>query len=144
MLREVLAICLIRRIGDKVDSNIPVEQAAYRAGRGTTEHTFAYKILAEEAITSKNYHLYIALMDMSKAFDTVRRHTLIEDLALIPGGTTPYQAPGRRCQTESQSRKRNIRAIQDENGCPTRRLPEPYTVHPVPGESATRPAAKRR
>ena len=66
-----------------VDSNIPVEQAAYRAGRGTTEHTFAYKILAEKAITSKNYHLYITLMDMSKAFDTVGRHTLIEDLALI-------------------------------------------------------------
>ena len=80
MLRKILAICLIRRIGGKIDENIPIEQAAYRAGRGTTEHTCAYKILAEEAITSKDY---ITLMDMSKAFDTVRRHTLIEDLATI-------------------------------------------------------------
>ena len=83
MLRKILAICLIRRIGGKIDENIPIEQAAYRAGRGTTEHTFAYKILAEKAITSKDYELYITLMDMSKAFDTVRRHTLLEDLATI-------------------------------------------------------------
>ncbi|KAK4308135.1 hypothetical protein Pmani_020165 [Petrolisthes manimaculis] len=83
MVRKILAICLIRRIGDKIDGNIPVEQAAYRAGRGTTEHTFAYKILAEKAITSQDYTLYITLMDMSKAFDTVKRNTLIEDLTNI-------------------------------------------------------------
>ena len=31
--------------------------------------------------------------------------------------------------SKSQSRVRNIRAIQEENGRPPRRLPQPYTVH---------------
>ena len=83
MLRKILAICLIRRIGRKIDENIPIEQAAYRSGRGTTEHTFAYKLLAEKAITSQNYQVNVTLMDMSKAFDTVRRSSLIEDLTTI-------------------------------------------------------------
>ncbi len=86
-IRKILAICLIRRIGEKIDANIPIEQAAYRAGRGTTEHAFAFKLLAEKAITSKDYKVHITLMDMSKAFDTVRRHQLMEDLRkiLTPG-----------------------------------------------------------
>ena len=82
-LRKILAICMIRRIGKKIDGKIPTEQAAYRAGRGTTEHAFAYKLLVEKAITSKNYATDITLMDMSKAFDTVRRGRLIEDLKSI-------------------------------------------------------------
>lgn len=82
-LRKILAICLIRRIGSKINENIPIEQAAYRAGRSTTEHAFTFKILAEKAITSKDYKMHISLMDMSKAFDTVRRHQLIEDLRTI-------------------------------------------------------------
>ena len=60
-VRKILAICLIRRIGGKIDENIQIEQAAYRAGRGTTEHTFAYKILADKAIRSKGYEPYITL-----------------------------------------------------------------------------------
>ena len=79
-LRKILAVCMIKRIGKKIDKEIPIEQAAYRAGRGTTEHAFAYKLLTEKAITSKNYTTNITLMDMSKAFDTVRRETLMEDL----------------------------------------------------------------
>ena len=82
-IRKILAICLLNRIGKKIDAQIPVEQAAYRAGRGTTEHTFAFKLLAEKAITTPNYHLHITLMDMSKAFDTVQRNTLLKDLRQI-------------------------------------------------------------
>ena len=41
------------------------------------------KLLIENAITSEDYHLWILLMDMSKAFDTVRRLTLLEDLRHI-------------------------------------------------------------
>lgn len=67
----------------KIDSHIPTEQAAYRAGRGTTEHAFTYKILAEKAITSQKYELDITLTDMSKGFDTVRRSTLMTDLKSI-------------------------------------------------------------
>ena len=67
-------------MGKKIDAEVPVEQAAYRTGRGTTEHAFAFKLLAEKAITTPNYHLHITLMDMSEAFDTVQRNTFLKDL----------------------------------------------------------------
>ena len=56
---------------ERVDATITNSQAAYRRGRSTTEHVFAAKILAEKAIASVDYTIYILLFDMSKAFDTV-------------------------------------------------------------------------
>ena len=41
---------------------------------------FAIKVLAEEAITSSTYNIYLLLLDMSKAFDTVCRSKLLTDL----------------------------------------------------------------
>ena len=83
LLRKILAICLIRRIGQKIDDNIPLSQAAYRAGRGTTEQLLTIKLLAEKAITTPNYHTHLLMMDMSKAFDRVERSKVIEDLEAI-------------------------------------------------------------
>ena len=82
-LRKILAVCLIRRCWDKISAYIPISQAAYQAGRSTTEHVFAIKILAEKAITSSDYHLHLLMLDMSKAFDTVNRPKLLEDLKQI-------------------------------------------------------------
>lgn len=79
-IRKILAICLIRRIGDKIDQNIPHTQAAYRHGRSTTEQVCAIKMLAEKAVTSIDYTAQILLMDMSKAFDTIHRDRVITDL----------------------------------------------------------------
>ena len=58
-------------------------QAAYRAGRSTTEHVFAAKVLVEKAITSANYPIHLLMLDMSKAFDTVNRSTLMQELAKV-------------------------------------------------------------
>ena len=55
----------------------------YSAGRSTTELVFAFKLLAEKAITSSDYELSILMLDMSKAFDTIQRGTLFEDLKEI-------------------------------------------------------------
>ena len=83
-LRKVLAICTITRINAKVREDIiPNTQAAYSAGRKTTELIFAFKLLAEKAITSSDYELSILMLDMSKAFDTIQRGTLFEDLKEI-------------------------------------------------------------
>ena len=68
VLRKILAICLIGRIGDKIDAHIPNSQAAYRGGRSTTEQVFTIRIMAEKAITSSNYSAMLLMMDMSKAF----------------------------------------------------------------------------
>ena len=83
MLRKIAAICMKDRTIDRIDRNIPNSQAAYRKGRSTTEHVFAAKILAEKAMTSVNYTIHILLLDMSKAFDTVDRKLLINDLSKI-------------------------------------------------------------
>lgn len=43
----------------------------------------AFKLLAEKAITSADFELYILMKDMSRAFDTVNRKLLMEDLREI-------------------------------------------------------------
>ena len=64
---------------------IPITQATYREGRSTTEMVYTVKTLAEKAITSKDYEINVSLLDMSKAFDTFNRKTLIYDLKKILG-----------------------------------------------------------
>ena len=81
MLRKILAICLKDRTIERIDRRIPPSQAAYRSGRSTTEHVFAAKVLCEKAITSADFTIYLLLLDMSKAFDTVNRQLLLEDLS---------------------------------------------------------------
>ena len=83
ILQKLLATCFIKRISDKIDSMIPLSQAAYRKGRSTTEHVFAMKILCEKATTSCDYSTHILLLDMTKAFDTINREHLYKLLSDI-------------------------------------------------------------
>ena len=81
ILRKILAICVIRRIRGKIDEYIlPISQTAYSTGRSTAELVFAFKVLAEKAISSCDYEINLLMLDMSKAFDTIQRGTLIKDL----------------------------------------------------------------
>ncbi len=80
MLRKILAICMIRRTHNRLRKKIPISQAAYTPGRSTTELIFSLKVLAEKAITSSSYEITVLLLDMSKAFDTVDRGMLFDDL----------------------------------------------------------------
>ena len=42
VLRKILAVCIIKRIGERLDNKIPRSQAAaYRKGRSTTGHIFS-------------------------------------------------------------------------------------------------------
>ena len=83
MIRKILAICLIRRIGERIDKEIPTSQAAYRSGTGTTEQLLTIKLPAEKAAYALNYVTDLLIMDMSEAFDRVERGKLIEDLRTI-------------------------------------------------------------
>ena len=74
---------MIKRIWDRISDAIPTEQAAYQPGRGTTEHVFAVKMIAEKAITSNDYTAFLLLLDMSKAFDTVDRELLFNHLEKV-------------------------------------------------------------
>ena len=83
VLRKILAICMLERINEKIDGSIPNSQAAYRGGRSTTEQVFTIKLMAEKAITSSNYSAMLLMMDMSKAFDSIHRAIILEDLQTI-------------------------------------------------------------
>ena len=71
VLRKIITISLIERCWERMKTHIPPSQAAYQSGRPTTEQVFTLKILAEMAITSEKYDIFILMLDMSKAFDTV-------------------------------------------------------------------------
>ena len=59
MIRKILAICLIRRIFERINNNIPLTQAAYREERSTTELILSVKLLAEKAVTSASYEIHV-------------------------------------------------------------------------------------
>merc|ERR1711923_266199 len=80
ILRKILTIALLNRIWDRLATRIPKSQAAYQRGRSTTEQVLALKILIDKALISNDYDIYILLLDMSKAFDTVNRRTLLKYL----------------------------------------------------------------
>ena len=83
IIRKILALCLMERILNKIMKHVPSSQSAYQQWRSTTEQVFTLKLLAEEAVTLADYNAFILLMDMSKAFDTVIRKTLLEGLRKI-------------------------------------------------------------
>ena len=70
----------MKRINSRLDSAIPMSQAAYRKNRSTTEHIFATKLVVERTISSTNETVYLLLLDMIKTFNSIQRNTLIEDL----------------------------------------------------------------
>ena len=80
VLRKVITINLIDRCWERLKQHIPPDQSAYQGRSSTTEQVFTIKILAEKAITSENYDIFLLLLDMAKAFDTVNRSKLMEIL----------------------------------------------------------------
>ena len=73
VLRNILALCLKDRIGEKIDKEIPTSSlSAYRKGLGTTEHVFT-KLVIERTVTSKDETVYLLLFDMSKAFNSINQ-----------------------------------------------------------------------
>ena len=88
-LQPIILLSIIRNIlaSEKLNKKISTTQAAYRAGRGTTEHAFTPKTLAEKP----SPHLNMSLIsyevniqqDMNKAFVTIRRYVLLKDLSKV-------------------------------------------------------------
>ena len=54
-------------------TRIPISQAAYQSGQSTTEQVFAVKLLAEKAITSENYNIFLLMLDMSNPGDALTK-----------------------------------------------------------------------
>ena len=82
-IRKILAIIMLKRIINKLNEEIPLTQSAYRSGRSTTENVFVLRTLIDKALSLTNYELNILFLDMSKAFDSIDREILLEDLNKI-------------------------------------------------------------
>ena len=80
VIRKILTICMLDCTWNHLKNEIPLKQAAYQPGQSTTENVHAIKLLAEKAILSSDYHIYLLLRVMSKAFDTVDRKILFGHL----------------------------------------------------------------
>ena len=68
------------RVGSRLDHETSITQTAYRKERSTTEHIFAAKMAIERPTNARNETLHLVLLDMSKAFDSIKRKDLIEHL----------------------------------------------------------------
>ena len=83
IFRKILAIIVVSRTFDRLREVISISQAAYSPGRSTTELVFAFKVLIEKSLCSQDYPIHILMLDMSRAFDTIDRGTLLTDLSEI-------------------------------------------------------------
>ena len=83
MLRKILAPCLKQNTKHKLDAEILPNQAVYGQGRSTTKHLFTTKILARIAATWQYHTTHLLMRDMSKAFNTIDRAILLQDLQKI-------------------------------------------------------------
>ena len=70
----------MKRINSRLDSAIPISQAAYRKSKSTTEHVFATKAIIVTIISSTDENVYLLLLNMGKALDSTRKNILVEDL----------------------------------------------------------------
>ena len=53
-----------------------MSQAADRKNKSTAEHVFATKLIIERIILSTEKTVYLLLLDISKAFDSIQTNTL--------------------------------------------------------------------
>ena len=75
ILRKILSICITRRFNDAIRKHIiPLLQAAYSDGRSTTELIFAFKLLAEKAITSKMFEIVGIKVNDYNVFSSFIKH----------------------------------------------------------------------
>ena len=79
MIRKVMSNIILFRIQPKVDKYLSQSQSAYRPGRSTSDIVWLHRFLAAR-IQKFEEEIYITGIDMSNAFDTIRRSTLIETL----------------------------------------------------------------
>lgn len=80
-LGKLIAQILANRIVPLVEKILPESQCGFRPSRGTTDMIFTARQLQEKC-REQNRPLYIAFIDLTKAFDSVNREALWKILAL--------------------------------------------------------------
>lgn len=81
-LYKVFTKIMTNRLTKVMDENQPPEQAGFRTQYSTIDHLHTINQVIEKAL-EYNQNLYIALIDYSKAFDTVEHNKVLESLRTI-------------------------------------------------------------
>ena len=123
ILRKILAVCVMKRINLSLDSAIPISQEAYCKNRSITEHVFATKLI-ERKTSLTDEIVYLILLDMSKAVESIKRNTLTEDLNNILNQDELHliRIPA-LCENCSQTRYLQKSIFQYGHKTPSRRFP---------------------
>ena len=79
---KAYARILLRRLQSLAERILPDSQCGFRAGRSTTDMVFTLRQLQEKC-REQNRPLYLAFVDLTKAFDSVSREALYETLRSI-------------------------------------------------------------
>lgn len=79
---KLLERVILQRIGDQVDSAIPIEQAAFRLERGCCEQVLSLASHIEHGFDQK-HKVGGVFVDLTAAFDTVWKHGLVLKLTRI-------------------------------------------------------------
>ena len=75
-LRKTLSLIVLSRISDKVDEFLYPGQSGFRRGRSTADVLFGYRWLAAKTQRFQKSFRVLGI-DMSRAFDTIRRDKLL-------------------------------------------------------------------
>lgn len=76
---KILTNIVKKRIQDKIDSNLGCDQFGFRNGKGTREAILALRLIAEESMRV-NKALFVAFVDLQKAFDNVNWNLMMKIL----------------------------------------------------------------
>ena len=80
VIRKVLSTITLSRIKPQVENYLPPTQSAYRPGRSTSDIVWAHRFIAAKCQLYQNSQVYIVGIDMSSAFDTIDRRSLLNEL----------------------------------------------------------------
>ena len=78
-LRKTLSLVVLSRIATKVDNFLSPSQLGFRRGRSTADVVFGYIWLCAKAQRQRVTIEFLSI-DLSRAFDTIRRDKLLEIL----------------------------------------------------------------
>ena len=76
---KVLLIILLKRMREKIEYELPDEQAGFRRGRSTADMLVALQVLIEKTIEMDG-QAFVVFIDYSKAFDSISQVQMFEIL----------------------------------------------------------------
>ena len=83
-LRKTLSLVVLSRIATKVDNFLSPSQSGFRRGRSMADVVFGYRWLCAKAQRQRVTIKFLCI-DLSRAFDTIRRDKLLEVLGVVAG-----------------------------------------------------------